>query len=168
MQLLRSYYLPINRPVSPPPTLFESLFRLPRLQDMKVRLFVSTLNALRSLILLPTCLYKACAVRGCWSSHPLWIGASRRADCPLLIGNLHMNNEPSQTNQPNQIANLTDHLTNSAWFPEGLLWSVNMKQILPWNTFKKQTCGKIGLGEFDAVESNLDNVWWKWQWAIHF
>lgn len=111
MQLLRSYSLPINFPVSALPTLFESLFRIPWLQDMKVRLFMSTLNALHSLILLPICPYKACAVRGCLGSHPLWIGVSRRAECPLLIGNLQMDNEPSQTDQPNQIANPTDHHT---------------------------------------------------------
>lgn len=121
VQLLRSYSLPINRSVSVPPIHFESLFRLYRLQDMKVMLFVSTLNALHSLILLPTCPYKADTVRGCLSSHPLWMGASRRAECPLLFGNLQMNNGPTQTNQTHQIANPTDHHINSVWFPEGFV-----------------------------------------------
>lgn len=112
MQLLRSYSSPINHPLSVPPVLFDSLFRLPWLQDMKVRLFVPSLNAVQRLIFLPTCSYKACTVRGCLSSHPLWIEASRRTQCPLLLGDLQMNNEPSQTNQPNQISNPTGHHTN--------------------------------------------------------
>lgn len=112
MQLLRSYSLPINCPLSVPPVLFDLLFRLPWLQDMKVRVFVCSLKALHRLIFLPTCPYKACTVRGCLSSHSLWIEASRRTHCPLLFGDLQMNNEPSQTNQPNQTSNPTGHQTN--------------------------------------------------------
>lgn len=56
-----------------------------------------------------------------------------------------LTNETKSQTQQNTSQTLHD-------FQRTLLWSVSLKQFLAWYILKNQTGGKIGLGEFDAVE----------------
>lgn len=157
MQLLSSYSLPINRPLSVPPVLFDSLFRLPWLQDMKVRLFVSTLNALHSLIFLPTCPYKACTVRGCLSSHPLWI---EQAEEPIALYSLGTSKYTmNQVKLTNQTKSQTQQVTKQTLQDshKGLLRLVNLKLFLSMKYAEKPN---LWQNWPRRVQYSTEQSWW--------